>query len=253
MTRPQTILLLRDAWQEYTDYAVQTAVYPPEHVLAHNLFGVLNELYELQETMERITRTNTGNPYLEEEEVLDFMHEIGDPMWYMAQLTDWLDLDLAMPVYHTPSNANSDVSYLIRRFALRNAITWIENQAIPLAVSITGIAKKGLRGDATEELGSIEDALASFLNHTFGEGRDDILDYARRVAARVVDHQRQRQVPAKEKVQKMQDVLQRVLGCLAKMVQQVNGPTLVDVGDENIRKLTDRVERGVLKGDGDHR
>lgn len=75
------------AFSEYQDRTGETAIYPKETPLQYLALGLTGEAGEVAEKIKKKERD--GN--LDED---DLAKELGDVMWYIAQLAEELDRDL---------------------------------------------------------------------------------------------------------------------------------------------------------------
>lgn len=84
------------------DYQKQTgitAVYPPDRALEYLTLGLVGEAGEVANKLKKVIRGDYKNPKLASkipEEVRDqIIDELGDVLWYVAQLTTVLDTRLS--------------------------------------------------------------------------------------------------------------------------------------------------------------
>jgi len=77
---------------EYQDKAKSTDIYPLNKSLACHVFGLTNEAGEVVGKLKKIYRDNNGK--LSDEKKLEIAYELGDVLWYIAQVATELDLSL---------------------------------------------------------------------------------------------------------------------------------------------------------------
>jgi len=78
----------------FTDYqqmARRTALYPPEDGIIYTTLGLVGESGEIAEKVKKVIRDKDGNF---EEVHEDLAKELGDVLWYVANLAFELDFDL---------------------------------------------------------------------------------------------------------------------------------------------------------------
>ena len=77
---------------EYQDIAQETAIYPPQTGILYTALGLTSEAGEVAGKVKKAIRDNDGRFSMA---VLDAIaDEVGDVLWYVANLTRELGLDL---------------------------------------------------------------------------------------------------------------------------------------------------------------
>lgn len=79
-----------DIYQEKTG---ETAMYPPEKALEYLTLGLCSEAGEVAGKLKKIIRDNNG--IVDEDAAQKLSLEIGDVLWYVAQLATTLGLQLS--------------------------------------------------------------------------------------------------------------------------------------------------------------
>jgi NTP pyrophosphatase (non-canonical NTP hydrolase) len=79
-----------DIYQEKTG---ETAIYPPEKALEYLTLGLCSEAGEVAGKLKKIIRDNNG--VIDEDAAQKLSLEIGDVLWYVAQLATTLGLQLS--------------------------------------------------------------------------------------------------------------------------------------------------------------
>ena len=79
-----------DIYQEKTG---ETAIYPPEKALEYLTLGLCSEAGEVAGKLKKIIRDNNG--IIDEDAAQKLSLEIGDVLWYVAQLATTLGLQLS--------------------------------------------------------------------------------------------------------------------------------------------------------------
>ena len=79
-----------DIYQEKTG---ETAIYPPEKALEYLTLGLCSEAGEVAGKLKKIIRDNNG--IVDEDAAQKLSIEIGDVLWYVAQLATTLGLQLS--------------------------------------------------------------------------------------------------------------------------------------------------------------
>lgn len=79
-----------DIYQEKTG---ETAIYPPEKALEYLTLGLCSEAGEVAGKLKKIIRDNNG--IVDEDAAQKLSLEIGDVLWYVAQLATTLGLQLS--------------------------------------------------------------------------------------------------------------------------------------------------------------
>ncbi len=79
-----------DIYQEKTG---ETAIYPPEKALEYLTLGLCSEAGEVAGKLKKIIRDNDG--VIDEDAAHKLSLEIGDVLWYVAQLATTLGLQLS--------------------------------------------------------------------------------------------------------------------------------------------------------------
>src|SRR5271163_3014947 len=77
---------------EYQRLSRRTAEYPREHWLAYPALGLAGEAGEVAEHAKKVLRDDDGS--ITDERRAAMSKELGDVLWYVAQLASELELDL---------------------------------------------------------------------------------------------------------------------------------------------------------------
>ena len=83
-------------FSEYQTWSKQTAVYPSDNVrdiYAYLTLGLAGEAGEVADKMKKFLRGDDGDKFSEERREA-IKKELGDVLWYIARLSDELDLPL---------------------------------------------------------------------------------------------------------------------------------------------------------------
>lgn len=80
---------------EYQDKASQTAIYPKEMGVVYTLLGLGGEVGELEEKTLELSFSENNYNSLSEDIINDLIHETGDIMWYISNLSRELNLKLS--------------------------------------------------------------------------------------------------------------------------------------------------------------
>jgi NTP pyrophosphatase (non-canonical NTP hydrolase) len=82
-------------FQDYQHQAAQTAIYPKVggHGFVYPVMGLAGEVGEVSEKLKKVIRDKNG--HIDEATRAELAKELGDVMWYVAQLATELDLKLA--------------------------------------------------------------------------------------------------------------------------------------------------------------
>lgn len=80
--------------REYQQAAIKTALYPrlPEYGWVYPALGLANEAGEVNGKLKKIIRDHDG--VIDEAQRQTISKELGDVLWYIAQLATELDIDL---------------------------------------------------------------------------------------------------------------------------------------------------------------
>jgi NTP pyrophosphatase (non-canonical NTP hydrolase) len=78
---------------EYQEKAVSTAIFPQQHALAYLALGLTGESGEVAEKIKKILRDKNG--YLKQEDRIEIAKEMGDALWYLGNLAEFLGVDLS--------------------------------------------------------------------------------------------------------------------------------------------------------------
>lgn len=76
---------------DYQNEALGTAVFPPQQAIQYLTLGLMNEAGEVGGKIKKYLRGDYGFDELQER----ISGELGDVLWYLAVLTDELELDLS--------------------------------------------------------------------------------------------------------------------------------------------------------------
>ena len=76
---------------QYQEAACATAIFPKDKSLMYLTLGVCGEAGEIAEKVKKHIRDNTSSQQLRESLIL----EIGDVMWYLANLADAIHVDMS--------------------------------------------------------------------------------------------------------------------------------------------------------------
>ena len=79
-------------FKEYQSEAVSTAIYPDHLEILYPSLGLAGEAGEVCEKVKKIFRDNEG--VVTEEKRQDLQKELGDVLWYIANIASDLQLDL---------------------------------------------------------------------------------------------------------------------------------------------------------------
>lgn len=80
-------------FQAYQYKARETAVYPREYKLVYPALGLAGEAGEVCEKVKKIIRDKDG--VLSEDDRIEIRKELGDVLWYLAQLASDLEFNLS--------------------------------------------------------------------------------------------------------------------------------------------------------------
>ena len=79
-------------FQDYQQKARETAIYPSEHSSLYPTLGLCGEAGEVAEKVKKVIRDKGGE--FDETDRMNIRKELGDVLWYMAQICSDLDLRL---------------------------------------------------------------------------------------------------------------------------------------------------------------
>ena len=79
-------------FQEYQQKARETAIYPHEHSILYPALGLCGECGEVAEKVKKVIRDKGGE--FDEFDRMNIRKELGDVLWYIAQIASDLDLRL---------------------------------------------------------------------------------------------------------------------------------------------------------------
>lgn len=79
-------------FQDYQQKARETAIYPSEHSILYPTLGLCGEAGEVAEKVKKVIRDKGGD--FDEFDRMNIRKELGDVLWYMAQICSDLDLRL---------------------------------------------------------------------------------------------------------------------------------------------------------------
>lgn len=79
-------------FQDYQQKARETAIYPSEHSILYPTLGLCGEAGEVAEKVKKVIRDKGGE--FDEADRMNIRKELGDVLWYMAQICSDLDLRL---------------------------------------------------------------------------------------------------------------------------------------------------------------
>jgi len=79
-------------FNEYQDAAKSTDIYPPAHALDCHVFGLTNEAGEVAGKLKKMYRDNNGE--LSKDVKINIAAELGDVLWYLANVAYDLGYDL---------------------------------------------------------------------------------------------------------------------------------------------------------------
>jgi NTP pyrophosphatase (non-canonical NTP hydrolase) len=79
-------------FQDYQQKARETAIYPSEHSILYPTLGLCGEAGEVAEKVKKVIRDKGGE--FDEFDRMSIRKELGDVLWYMAQICSDLDLRL---------------------------------------------------------------------------------------------------------------------------------------------------------------
>lgn len=78
--------------KDYQTQAIKTAIYPEQHRIVYPTLGLVGEAGEVAEKVKKVLRDSGGEFTLEKKEEL--AKELGDVLWYIANLANDLKYDL---------------------------------------------------------------------------------------------------------------------------------------------------------------
>lgn len=78
--------------KDYQMQAIKTAIYPEQHRIVYPTLGLVGEAGEVAEKVKKVLRDNNGEFTLKKKEEL--AKELGDVLWYIANLANDLKYDL---------------------------------------------------------------------------------------------------------------------------------------------------------------
>jgi NTP pyrophosphatase (non-canonical NTP hydrolase) len=79
-------------FQEYQQKARETAIYPREQSILYPALGLCGECGEVAEKVKKVIRDKGGE--FDEFDRMNIRKELGDVLWYIAQIASDLDLRL---------------------------------------------------------------------------------------------------------------------------------------------------------------
>ena len=79
-------------FQDYQSKARETAIYPREYSVLYPILGLCGEAGEVAEKIKKVIRDKGGE--FDETDRMNIRKELGDVLWYMAQICSDLDLRL---------------------------------------------------------------------------------------------------------------------------------------------------------------
>jgi len=79
-------------FKEYQKKAIKTAIYGTGNKIIYPALGLANEAGEVLGKIKKVLRDKEGN--FDEESRKQISDEIGDVLWYMAALSNDIDIDL---------------------------------------------------------------------------------------------------------------------------------------------------------------
>lgn len=79
-------------FQEYQQKARETAIYPNEQSILYPALGLCGECGEVAEKVKKVIRDKGGE--FDEFDRMNIRKELGDVLWYIAQIASDLDLRL---------------------------------------------------------------------------------------------------------------------------------------------------------------
>ena len=79
-------------FQDYQQKARETAIYPSEHSILYPTLGLCGEAGVVAEKVKKVIRDKGGE--FDEFDRMNIRKELGDVLWYMAQICSDLDLRL---------------------------------------------------------------------------------------------------------------------------------------------------------------
>lgn len=80
-------------FNDYQNKAHETAQYPEDQALIYTTLGLVGEAGEIANKVKKVIRDDGGK--LTYERMLDLYGEIGDVLWYAAELCTALSIDMA--------------------------------------------------------------------------------------------------------------------------------------------------------------
>jgi NTP pyrophosphatase (non-canonical NTP hydrolase) len=203
---------------DYPTLAMRTAVYPKEHSLSYPILGLISELTELHDKASQTTPKYVQHNTLIRDNI---RAELGDVYWYMAAICvhfNWKFEELIDPAHMSNTGYNANF-YLP------------DNYLLVHIGDLAGKAKKLLRGDYTGTSGA-EDYIWRSLKaiHTI------LLEWMLYLC---IDE---------DLPEAPRDLFPEPSVWLTRDYALIYATLL-----ENIAKLSQRLDRGTIQGDGDNR
>lgn len=83
-------------FDEYQKWTKTTAIYPVEHALSYLSLGLTGEAGEVANKVKKVFRDS--RVYTTNNEIDLIVDELGDILWYIAQLSNYLEVDFSRVV-----------------------------------------------------------------------------------------------------------------------------------------------------------
>ena len=81
-------------FNDYQQAAVSTAIYPESSRVTYTTLGLVGEAGEVAEKVKKIIRSGRPISEMTESEALEIAKELGDVLWYAANLAEDLGINL---------------------------------------------------------------------------------------------------------------------------------------------------------------
>ena len=81
-----------DSIQDYQKWSRKTAIYPPKIAVQYTALGLAGEVGEICNEIKKVYRDDNG--VITEKRRANLVAEFGDVLWYLARVTDELNIDM---------------------------------------------------------------------------------------------------------------------------------------------------------------
>ena len=78
--------------QDYQQSAIETAIYPNSAKILYPTLGLVGEAGEVAEKVKKVIRDENG--VFTEEKKVELAKELGDVLWYIANIASDIDIDM---------------------------------------------------------------------------------------------------------------------------------------------------------------